>query len=550
MFRNILFFLFWASWPTEPISQQVCHPNFGAFYRKHKFKPALPYLAKDGRTINLEHLNFVYILFLAEVPSKNYNLSGKIAKSIRISGGSFMQEITEKISFTRGAGAHKSFSTGLDPAKFLILGFAAVILTGAALLCFPFASAAGKNTDFLTSLFTATSAVCVTGLVVVDTATHWSFWGQLIIIVLIQTGGLGIMTMATLFFLLMGKRIGFKERMLIKEGLNQLDVAGVVKLAKIVLFFTFITEGTFAAILAARWLPDVGWPRCLWFGLFHSVSAFNNAGFDIFGKIYGEFHSLTAYVADPIVVFSITTLIILGGIGFSVVMNIIHIKQHKLSVHSWLAIVITLVLIAGGTFLFLLFEWSNTLKPLTWEGKLLAAYFQSITPRTAGYNTIDTASLRSATQFLLVILMFIGASPGSTGGGIKTTTLGLLLSAIWSCARGREDAEIKNRRIPTEQVYKALSVAFLSGFLVIAVTLFLNLTEKAGFLPVLFETVSAFGTVGLSMNMTPTLSDFGRILIILTMFAGRLGPLTLAYALAQGRQKSVVRHPVEKILIG
>jgi trk system potassium uptake protein TrkH len=461
-----------------------------------------------------------------------------------------LKEIIEKVSFTGGAGARKFFSAGLDPAKFLVLGFMAVILAGAALLCFPFASAAGKSTDFLTSLFTATSAVCVTGLVVVDTATHWSFWGQLIILVLIQTGGLGIMTMATLFFLLMGKRIGFKERMLIKEGLNQLDVAGVVKLAKTILFFTFITEGTFAAILAARWHSDVGWPRCLWFGIFHSVSAFNNAGFDIFGKIYGEFHSLTAYVTDPIVVFSITTSIIVGGIGFSVVMNITHIKQHKLSVHSWLAIAMTLTLIAGGTLLFLLFEWSNTLKPLTWEGKLLAAYFQSITPRTGGFNTVDIAGLRSATQFLLVILMFIGASPGSTGGGIKTTTFGLLLAAIWSYTMGREDVEIKKRRIPTEQVYKALGVAFLSGFLVIAVTLFLTLTEKAGFLHVLFETVSAFGTVGLSMNVTPTLSHAGRILIILTMFAGRLGPLTLVYALAQGRQKSVVRHPVEKILIG
>ncbi|HAU31695.1 MAG: Potassium uptake protein, TrkH family [Desulfotomaculum sp. 46_296] len=461
-----------------------------------------------------------------------------------------MQEITEKISFTRSAGAQKSFFAGLDPAKFLILGFAAVILAGAALLCLPFASAAGKSTDFLTSLFTATSAVCVTGLVVVDTGTYWSFWGQLIILVLIQTGGLGIMTMATLFFLLMGKRIGFKERMLIKEGLNQLDISGVVKLAKTVLFFTFITEGAFAVILASRLYYTVGWPRCLWYGLFHSISAFNNSGFDIFGNVFGMFKSLTAYVDDPIIVFSITTLVIVGGIGFSVVMNISRIKQHKLSVHSWLAIVMTLILIAGGTLLFLLFEWSNTLKPLTWEGKLLASYFQSVTPRTAGFNTVDIAGLRSATQFLLVILMFIGASPGSTGGGIKTTTFGLLLVAIWSHARGKEDVEIKNRRIPTEQVYKALGVALLSGFLVIAVILLLNLTEKASFLPVLFETVSAFGTVGLSMNMTPTLSDFGRILIILTMFVGRLGPLTLAYALAQGRQRSVVRHPVEKILIG
>ncbi len=438
------------------------------------------------------------------------------------------------------------FSWSFSPPKILVAGFAAVILAGAGLLCLPFASASGQAGDFLTALFTATSAVCVTGLVVVDTGTHWSFWGQLIILILIQIGGLGFMTMATLFFLLMGKRIGLKERMLIRESLNQIDVAGVVRLVRAVLIFTFATEGIFAFILSWRWFFDVGWPRCLWFGLFHSVSAFNNAGFDLFG----DFRSLTAYAGDPVVVLSITTLIILGGIGFSVVMNVSRRREKRLSLHSRLALTVTALLIGSGFFLFLLLEWSNVLRTLPLSGKLLAAYFQSVTPRTAGYNTVDIAGLRSATQFLLIILMFIGASPGSTGGGIKTTTFGLLLVAAWSLARGREEPEVMRRRILPEQVYKALAVTLLAMSLVTTVTLVLSITEKADFLSILFETVSAFGTVGLSMGLTPHLTSLGRMLIILTMFAGRLGPLTLVFALAQRRRKTFVRYPEEKVLIG
>lgn len=434
----------------------------------------------------------------------------------------------------------------LSPPKALVAGFATVIFTGAALLCLPFASASGQATGFLTALFTATSAVCVTGLVVVDTGTHWSFWGQLIILILIQTGGLGFMTMATLFFLLLGKRIGLKERMLIRESLNQIDVAGVVRLVRAVLIFTFATEGIFALILSWRWFYDVGWPRCLWFGLFHSVSAFNNAGFDLFG----DFRSLTAYVSDPLVVFSVTTLIIIGGIGFSVVMNIYQWREKRLSLHSRLALLTTALLICGGFCLFLLLEWSNALRSLPLPGKLLAAYFQSVTPRTAGYNTVDIAGLRSATQFLLIILMFIGASPGSTGGGIKTTTFGLLLIAAWSLARGKEDAEVMRRRVMPEQVYKALAVFLLAMSLVTVTALILNVTEQADFLTIFFEAVSAFGTVGLSMGLTPHLTSLGRILIILTMFSGRLGPLTLIFALAQQKKKTLARYPEEKILIG
>jgi trk system potassium uptake protein TrkH len=441
---------------------------------------------------------------------------------------------------------HKPFFRRFSPPQILVGGFAIVILMGAALLCLPLSTASGQQTGFLTALFTATSAVCVTGLVVVDTGTYWSIFGQAIILFLIQVGGLGFMTTATFFFLLMGRRIGLKERMLIRESLNQLNMAGIVRMVKAVLLFTLVTEGVFTLILSWRWFPELGWPRCLWFGLFHSISAFNNSGFDVFG----QFRSLTGYVNDVVVNFSITTLIILGGIGFSVVLEVYNWRCKKLSVHTRLVIIITVLLILTGFLLLLLLEWSNTLRFLPLQGKFLAAYFQSVVPRTAGFNTVDISHLRSATQFLLIILMFIGASPGSTGGGIKTTTFGLLLMAGWSLAAGKEDVEILNRRIPSRQVYKALSVLLLAMSLVIIMTLVLSVTEERDFLTTLFETVSAFGTVGLSMGLTPQLTDPGRIAIIFTMFSGRLGPLTLTYALAQRRRKPFVRHPEEKIIIG
>lgn len=443
-------------------------------------------------------------------------------------------------------GAQKRRSFRFSPAKTLVAGFAFVILGGALLLCLPFASAAGRGTDFLTALFTATSAVCVTGLVVVDTGTYWSFWGQLIILILIQTGGLGFMTMATLFFLFTGKKIGLKERMLIRESLNQVDVAGVVRLVRAVLIFTFLTEGFFALVLSFRWFSDFGWPRCVWMGVFHAVSAFNNAGFDLFG----DFRSLTAYVDDPVVVLSVSALIVLGGLGFSVALNILPGKRQRLSLHSRLVLLITLLLLGGAFICFLFLEWTNTLEGLSLSGKFLASLFQAVTPRTAGFNTVDIAGLRTATQFFLIMLMFIGASPGSTGGGIKTTTFGLLVAAAWSFARGEEGVNVLRRRIPADQVYKALAIFLLAAVLVVFTTMALNITEQADFLSILFETVSAFGTVGLSMGLTPHLSFPGRVLIILTMFCGRLGPLTLAFALAQRKQKFPVRYPEEKILIG
>lgn len=448
------------------------------------------------------------------------------------------------------AGAPKS-RYALSPPQILVSGFAGVILLGAALLTMPFASAGGQYTNFRDALFTATSAVCVTGLVVVDTGTYWSTAGHVIILSLIQVGGLGFMTMATFFFLLLGKRIGLKTRLVMQASLNQDSLQGIVNLGRHVLFFTFITELTFAALLSARWVPEMGFARALWYGIFHSVSAFNNAGFDLFG----DFRSLTGYAEDPVVTFSITTLIILGGIGFGVVMDIVGRVTNKgrLHTHTRLVLVTTLVLIAAGTVLIYIFEYNNTLKSLGGAGKIMASYFQSVTPRTAGYNTLDIGAMRGYTQMLIVVLMFIGASPGSTGGGIKTTTFASLVLSILSLSRGQTETTVFRRAITHEQVAKSAAILMLSITLVAAVSTGLMYTEgQDNYLLTLFETVSAYGTVGLTMGLTPHLSLAGKMLITLTMFLGRLGTLTMVMAFAQKSKKvpARVKYPRGNIMVG
>jgi trk system potassium uptake protein TrkH len=407
----------------------------------------------------------------------------------------------------------KKFTVRTSPAQTLVIGFAAVIMIGAILLTLPIAVQPGNEINFLTSLFTATSAVCVTGLVVVDTGTHWTTFGHIVILALIQVGGLGFMTMATFLYLLLGRRIGLKHRLIIQESLNYTSLAGIVRLARYVLLFTFVIEFFFAAILSIRWSLDLGWQKGLWFGLFHSISSFNNAGFDLFGG----FKSLTAYTSDATVTLCITTLIILGGIGFSVIVDIVRrLKEsRRLALHSKLALSVTGFLIIVGTIFIYFLEYDNTLGSLSPLGRVLASYFQAVTARTAGYNTLDIGALHSATQFLIIILMFIGASPGSTGGGIKTTTFGTLAVSIWCMIRGKEDTEIFQRRIGKDQVYKSLAILLMATALVTIVTLLLSMTESADFLAILFETTSAFGTVGLTMGVTPNLTSFGRILIII-----------------------------------
>jgi trk system potassium uptake protein TrkH len=446
--------------------------------------------------------------------------------------------------------AHKlSMLWKLSPSQLLVLGFAGIILLGAFLLTLPVATTDGMGLNFIDALFESTSAVCVTGLVVVDTGTVLTPFGQTVIILLIQIGGLGFMTVATLFAILLGKRIGLRGRLLMQEALNQITIQGVVKLARYILVVTFAIEGIAALILTGAWLKDLGWPKAFYFGLFHAISAFCNAGFDLFGG----YRSFTDYVENPLVNIVIMLLVTLGGIGFTVIAEVYRKRSFaRFSLHAKLVLSISLFLVVGGALGIFILENDNakTLGGLSASGKLMAALFQSVTPRTAGYNTLDMPSLTTATQFLLIILMFIGASPGSTGGGIKTTTFGALLATAWGVISGKEETEIFKRRLSMVTVFKALTIAMAAALLVTIVTMALSITERADFIVVFFETVSDFGTVGLSLGITPHLTDFGKVLITITMFAGRVGPLTLAFALAQRSKKTLIRSPEEKILVG
>lgn len=438
------------------------------------------------------------------------------------------------------------------PARVLVLGFASVILLGTMLLMLPEATVDGLGLSFLNALFTATSAVCVTGLVVVDTGTTLTMLGQLFVISMIQIGGLGFMTFATLFTIMLGRRVTLRERLLLQEALNENSVAGVVRLTKYIIAVTFTIEGIGALILAIRWSFDMHWKQAVYFGIFHSVSAFNNAGFDLFGN----FSSLTKYVGDPVVNITIIGLIILGGLGFVVISDVYSHRQGKLTLHTKLVLKFTAGLILFGALAVFALEYTNpkTLAGLDPVAKILASLFQSVTPRTAGYNTLDIGSLRMTTLLIIITLMFIGASPGSTGGGIKTTSLASLVLYVVSLIKGKESVSYQERTIPKEAIQKAVVVIFLSCVFVLTITVILTITDSdKDFLKLLFETTSAFGTVGLTTGITPSLSSLGKTAIIFTMYCGRVGLLTLVLALAQKRattKTSHIKYPDEKIMIG
>ncbi len=435
----------------------------------------------------------------------------------------------------------------VSPAQTILLGFAAVIVVGGVLLSLPVAAADGRPTPFIDALFTATSATAVTGLVVVDTATHWSLFGQLVILTLIQVGGFGYMTTAMLLALLVGRRIGLRERMVLAESYNLYALGGVVRFTKMVIMVTLAIEGAGALLLALRWAPEVGLARGAYWGLFHAVSAFNNAGFDVMGN----FRSLTRYVTDLPVNLIVTGLIILGGLGFGVLMNL-RDGLRRLTLHSKIVLSTSLGLILIGTLGILLFEFANpgTLGPLGGSGKALAAFFQSVSPRTAGFNTVQIGKMHDATLMLLVILMFIGASPGGTGGGIKTTTFVAPLAVILALLRGHPDPVLFRRRLPPFVIYKAVTIALLAVAFVITMSILLTVTEGVAFLPALFEVVSGFGTVGLSTGITPSLSTLGKVIIMVTVYTGRVGLLTLAFALTHRQVVPRFHYPEEPIYVG
>ncbi|MEK5256673.1 TrkH family potassium uptake protein [Paenibacillus sp. FSL F4-0125] len=431
----------------------------------------------------------------------------------------------------------------------MVLGFASIILIGALLLMLPISSTSGNAVSFIDALFTSTSATCVTGLVVLDTGTTFTFFGKTVIMLLIQVGGLGFMTMATLFAMMMKRKISLRDRLILQEAMNQGSMEGIVRLIRRVIIYSLVIEGCAAVLLSIRWAFDMPLGKAIYFGIFHAVSMFNNAGFDIFG----DFRSLTDYVYDPLVNIVVMFLIVSGGIGFIVMSDLVEFRvKRKLSLHSKVVLSTTAGLIVIGALVIFIFEFTNqrTLGNLNFGGKILSAFFQSVSPRTAGANTVDIAGLRQASQFFMVILMFIGASPGSTGGGIKTTTFTIMIGAVIAMLRGREDVVLFRYRLAQERIYKALTLTLLALLLILSVSMVLSTTEDSNFLAILFETTSAFATVGLTMGLTPELSIIGKILICLTMFAGRLGPLTLVYALGPKQGKPLYKHPEGKIIIG
>lgn len=442
----------------------------------------------------------------------------------------------------------------LTPPQLLILSFLGLILAGTALLSLPGASVGGRM-PLHAALFTATSAVCVTGLIVVDTATQLTTFGQAVVLLLIQAGGLGYMTFSTLIGVALGRRITLQERQTLSEGLNAFVPGEVVRFAAAVFKVTLVFEGLGAVVLTAWWAQTHDLGRAAWLGVFHAVSAFNNAGFGLFSD------SLMGAADEPVVLMTVSGLVILGGLGFFTILEMwsLRRRQTRLSLHSRLVVATTLVLLVGGTLAIYAFERDNpqTLGAMPAGQAWLAAWFQSVVTRTAGFNSIAIGACQPSALFVMMILMFIGGAPGSTAGGVKVSTVGVMLAALWATARGETEASLFRRRIPPEQIARAFLICLVAFLAVNGLAAVLLAREARGLLPTLFEVVSAFGTVGMSMgegdspvSLVGHFTVVGQLLIAAMMFAGRIGPLTLLMALAQRRERSRVRFPEGKVLIG
>lgn len=449
------------------------------------------------------------------------------------------------------------------PARMICISFLFVIGVGSALLTLPAATLSGESAGLLKAAFTATSATCVTGLVVVDTATYWSLFGKLVIIALIQVGGLGLVTITTFFFTILKRRMALRTMTLAQECSASFSLPEVKSLVVKIIGVTFTIELIGSVILSARFIPHFGVAGGIFRGFFQGVSAFCNAGFDLMGDYTGPYTSLTKWVDDPIVLYTTALLIICGGLGFIVWSDMLNFnKQKGLNFHSKLVLKMTTILIVSGTVFFLIAEWNNmtvdSLGNLNFFQKIDSAFFQSVTTRTAGFNSISQSNLTDSSKIFSSILMFIGASSGSTGGGIKVTTFSMLFFFILSELRGDSDTIMLKRRIPKSVATRSISIALLAALLVITDTMLLSVFERSGLkdhlfstLDLLFESVSAFGTVGLSSANTPVLHPNSHIVLIITMYIGRVGPASLALAFA-GRKLSANEkiYPEAKVLVG
>ncbi len=449
--------------------------------------------------------------------------------------------------------------TKLTAWQYLALGYLFVILAGTLLLCLPFATKTGESTSFINALFTSTSATCVTGLVVYDTNMHWTIFGQVIILLLIQIGGLGFMTFVTLLFQAVGKRMGLHQRkvLMISSGSENPRSAEIMFRRLLIGALGFEIIG--AAILSIRFVDDFGWGKGIYYSIWHSISAFCNAGFDLMGGVFGNepFVSFTHYATDPLVSLTITALIVMGGLGFCVWGDFIECKFRlkKLRLHTKIVCVVTTILLVAPTILFMFFERNNLdYANYTFGERLLVAFFSSVTPRTAGFNTVNLSSMSDGSYLLTLILMFIGGSSGSTAGGIKITTAFIIVMGIASVFRNKSDIEIGNRRIHNSLLRQALAVFVSCLMIVLTATLIICVIEEtnelASFQAVLFETFSAMGTVGLSLSITPTLSTASHIVLMLLMYTGRVGILTIGLAFGEKTNGAKVKKPVDNVLIG
>lgn len=434
--------------------------------------------------------------------------------------------------------------------RVLAVGFAFIILMGSLLLGLPVASRGGARIPYLDALFTSASATCVTGLVMYDTWSQFSGFGQTVILLLIQVGGLGFMAIAILFSLALGRRIGLRERSLLAEAVNSMQLGGVIRLVRRMLIGTAIFESAGAVILAVRFVPLFGIGRGLWIAVFHSVSAFCNAGFDLMG-IRAPSSSLTTFYDDPLVVLTVAVLIIAGGVGFVVWNDLVECRfsVRKLRLHTRAVLMSTLVLLIGGMLLFLFFEYDGVLSPMSSGNRILSAFFHSVTPRTAGFNTVDTAALSDGGKLVTMLLMFVGAAPGGTGGGVKITTMVVVAAAAFASLRNREDVSIWHFRLDPETLRR--SFCGVTIYLTLTVGGMLVLCAQGQTLAdAAFECLSAIGTVGLSTGITPTLTALSKVVVMALMYAGRVGSLTVFLAVSSISTGGKIRNPIGKIIVG
>ncbi|WP_170045807.1 TrkH family potassium uptake protein [Clostridium thermosuccinogenes] len=440
----------------------------------------------------------------------------------------------------------------LSYPQMIALGYFLVIMVGTLLLMLPVANYNNMSPGFINALFTATSATCVTGLVIFDTYTQWTIFGELVILTLIQIGGLGFMTIITLFSFFLKRKIGLKERGLLKESVSTMYIGGVVRLTRKILLGTLLFEGAGAILLSIRFVPKMGWAEGIYNGIFHSVSAFCNAGFDIMGK-YGEYSSLTTFSGDAVVNLTIMALIIIGGIGFLVWDDLSKSKFHfrRYQLHTKIVLSTTVILIAVGALCFYVSEKDNLLSEMPMSEKILASLFASVTPRTAGFNTVDMAKISPAAKLLTMVLMFIGGSPGSTAGGIKTTTLAVVMISLWSSLRNMKSENVFGRRLEENALKKASAVITVNLVLVLSAAFLISATNVNFYLSdVLFEVLSAIGTVGLTIGITSKLNSFAHIILALLMYSGRVGSLSFALVFTEHKIPSTIQNPTEKINIG